>query len=201
MKNYYEILEVNQNASKEVIDKVYKILAKKYHPDTQEESKKAAAEELFKEISSAYEVLSNEEKRKEYDKQLEDITNSSINALKNENAQLKLHIQKLENQLTTVPNNTSNIYSSFNPLNYYKNAEKYYAPDNVTNNDYSKSYRKQFLIKKLKDLLAVVITIAIVISICFILWQIPFFRNYCIDIYSNNSLIKNLVDFILKFFE
>ena len=38
MKNYYEILEVNENASKEVIDKAYKVLAKKYHPDLQEES-------------------------------------------------------------------------------------------------------------------------------------------------------------------
>lgn len=37
MKNYYEILEVNENASKEVIDKAYKVLAKKYHPDLQEE--------------------------------------------------------------------------------------------------------------------------------------------------------------------
>lgn len=39
MKNYYEILEVNENASKEVIDKAYKVLAKKYHPDLQEEKK------------------------------------------------------------------------------------------------------------------------------------------------------------------
>ena len=35
MKNYYEILEVNKLASKEVIDKAYKVLVKKYHPDTQ----------------------------------------------------------------------------------------------------------------------------------------------------------------------
>ena len=43
MKNYYEILEVNENASKEVIDKAYKVLAKKYHPDLQEEKNKKAA--------------------------------------------------------------------------------------------------------------------------------------------------------------
>ena len=33
MKNYYQILEVNENASYEVIEKAYKVLAKKYHPD------------------------------------------------------------------------------------------------------------------------------------------------------------------------
>ena len=35
MKNYYEILEVDKNASEEVIEKAYKTLAKKYHPDLQ----------------------------------------------------------------------------------------------------------------------------------------------------------------------
>ena len=33
MKNYYDILEVNRRASKEVIEKAYKVLVKKYHPD------------------------------------------------------------------------------------------------------------------------------------------------------------------------
>ena len=40
MKNYYEILEVDIHASSEVIDKAFKVLAKKYHPDTQEDNKK-----------------------------------------------------------------------------------------------------------------------------------------------------------------
>ncbi|MBO6244107.1 MAG: DnaJ domain-containing protein, partial [Clostridia bacterium] len=35
MKNYYEILEINENASQEIIEKVYKVLVKKYHPDLQ----------------------------------------------------------------------------------------------------------------------------------------------------------------------
>ena len=48
MKNYYEILEVNENASKEVIDKAYKVLAKKYHPDLQEEKNKN--EKLYKKL-------------------------------------------------------------------------------------------------------------------------------------------------------
>mgnify|MGYP004462013251 CR=1 FL=1 len=41
MKNttLYELLEVSENASKEIIEKAYKVLAKKYHPDLQEARK------------------------------------------------------------------------------------------------------------------------------------------------------------------
>ena len=57
MKNYYEILEVDKHASTEVINKAYKILAKRYHPDMHEENKKEWAEEKFKAINKAYEEV------------------------------------------------------------------------------------------------------------------------------------------------
>ena len=44
-KNYYEILEVDKNASKEIIDKAYKTLAKRYHPDLQTQEGKEQKEE------------------------------------------------------------------------------------------------------------------------------------------------------------
>ena len=66
-KNYYDILQVNRNASPEIIEKAYKTLAKKYHPDLQAEENKKQAEEILKEINEAYEVLSNPEKKKVYD--------------------------------------------------------------------------------------------------------------------------------------
>ena len=71
MKNYYDELEVSKTSSKEIISKVYKILAKKYHPDTTKEIDKQAAEEKFKAISKAYEILSDDEKREKYDLELE----------------------------------------------------------------------------------------------------------------------------------
>jgi len=55
-----EILGVSINASKEEIKKVYRDLAKKYHPDklsTQSVSQQKIAEERFKEIQLAYEIL------------------------------------------------------------------------------------------------------------------------------------------------
>ena len=65
-KDYYEVLGVAPDASKEDIRKAYRRLAKKHHPDRQKGSK--AAEERFKEITNAYSVLGDPEKRKQYDR-------------------------------------------------------------------------------------------------------------------------------------
>lgn len=63
-KDYYEILKVSKNASKEEIKKAYKNLAKQYHPDL---NKSKEAEEKFKKISEAYAVLNDDEKKAQYD--------------------------------------------------------------------------------------------------------------------------------------
>lgn len=68
--NYYDILQINKNASQEIIEKAYKVLVKKYHPDLQEDGLKHDYEEKLKLINEAYEILSDEEKRKQYDLKL-----------------------------------------------------------------------------------------------------------------------------------
>ena len=65
-KDFYEILGVKKDATKDEIRKAYKKLALKWHPDKNPENKKEA-EEKFKEIAEAYSVLSDPDKRKEYD--------------------------------------------------------------------------------------------------------------------------------------
>ncbi len=64
-KDYYAILGVGRSAKPEQIRKVYRHLARKYHPDVNPGNK--AAEERFKEISEAYEILGDEKKRQIYD--------------------------------------------------------------------------------------------------------------------------------------
>jgi curved DNA-binding protein CbpA len=65
-KDFYEVLGLKKDATKEEIRKAYKKLALKWHPDKNPENKKEA-EEKFKEIAEAYSVLSDPDKKKEYD--------------------------------------------------------------------------------------------------------------------------------------
>ena len=61
-KDYYKILGIEKNATKEEIKKAFRRLAHKYHPD-----KGNGNEEKFKEVNEAYQVLSDDKKRQQYD--------------------------------------------------------------------------------------------------------------------------------------
>ena len=63
-QDYYEALEVTRSASTDEIQRAYRGLARKYHPDV---NKAADAAEKFNRISEAYEVLKDADKRKQYD--------------------------------------------------------------------------------------------------------------------------------------
>ena len=167
-KNYYDILEVNKNASQEIIEKAYKTLVKKYHPDLQDNNLKNEYEEKIKLINEAFEVLSNSEKRKNYDLNLKqtEFSVEDYNNLINENLKLKNEINYLKNNLIN-----------------YKNI----------NNNYSENIRQKYNINSiLENVFALFLTVFIFIFIFFILFCIPYTRNFLINFF-NFSYFKHIL--------
>ncbi len=233
--NYYDILEVSKNASPEIIEKAYKTLVKKYHPDLQKDEDKNKYEEKIKKINEAYNILSDPEKRKKYDLNLKntEISINDYNSLYQENINLKNNLNILKeklNYLNNIQNNYSennlnydnlennknnyeknNINSEYND-NYYrenvnnsnlKNNENYSKNNNKNNynNINYNNYFSNFFINiknKFKDLFALFITILIIIFIFFILWHIPFTRNYLIKLYNENSILQFFINLFFR---
>ena len=227
-QNYYEILEVNKNASPEIIEKAYKTLVKKYHPDLQQDENKNKYEEKIKKINEAYDILSDPEKRKKYDLNLKntEISINDYNSLYQENINLKNNLNILKeklNYLNNIQNNYEKNNLNYNNLennknninqeysdNYYtenfnnsnsKNNENYSENNNINYNDINyTNYFSNFLVNiknKLKDLFAFFITILIIIFILFILWHIPFTKNYLIKLYNENSILQFFINLFL----
>jgi curved DNA-binding protein CbpA len=63
--NYYDLLQINPHAEIETIERVYRILAARFHPDNQD----TGDAEKFRVLSDAYQMLRDPVKRAEYDKQ------------------------------------------------------------------------------------------------------------------------------------
>lgn len=192
-KNYYDILEINKNASPEIVEKAYKTLVKKYHPDLQVNNKKFEYEEKIKEINEAYMILSNKKTKDKYDSNLKnnEISDLDYNNLCAENINLKKEINYLKNKQNL--NNTNTIRepqknnSNSNFLMYFLKFFK---------NIFSKKNQK----KKLKDILALILTAIIFVIISFILWHIPFTKNYLINLYNQNDTLKLIIDTFINIF-
>ena len=192
MKNYYKILQVDKDASPEIIKVAYKLLVKKNHPDLKEGPEKKEAEEKIKQINEAYEILYDTQKRAEYDQtllndfispeQYQQIISENIN-LKNELNYLR---KKFENNYYNSQYNTQ--YTNGNDNDNSNNSE---SNQNNTSNytNYKKifdiEYLKNCLTEKVKSFIALIITLLLF----FIIIKIPFIRNILPNFINSEYII------------
>lgn len=139
MSNLYEILEVSEKASKEVIEKVYRVLAKKYHPDLQKDGNKENVEEKMKQINEAYEILSDDEKRKQYDLEL-------LEKRKEEKIRQE---EKIREEIEVENSKQNESYNTYNVPNIEENQnnERLYQDQfeneiNIKKQEYDENMRK-----------------------------------------------------------
>lgn len=172
MKNYYEILEVSPNASYEVIEKAYRTLAKKYHPDINSNNNINWSEDKFKELTESYRVLSNPALRTQYDEEIGlNSTNFDVyNNLYSEKEKLEKEVQnlKMEKESQNYINKKEKEHSnSLNPKRYFQ------IIGTALYNETKKSKEERS-----KDILALVLTIVIVAIIVFVFWKVPVLNSF-----------------------
>lgn len=195
MNTLYEILEVSENASKEVIEKAYKVLAKRYHPDLQLPENKKMAEQKMKQINEAYDILSDDSKRKAYDekiksqREVEDKEKMEQNEyrqqgmspeeLRYREMQRKKYEEQLRHQQEQMQRQMEQQYE-----NAYYNYLR------------SLGYRikEGWTWEKTKKL---ILTLLIMSGILLILWIFPPTHALMLHIYETNGIIKVIVDIIV----
>ena len=198
MSNLYEILEVSEKASKEVIDKAYHVLVKKYHPDLQQAEEKKNAEEKMKKINEAYEILGNEGKRKEYDISLAE-----------KRRQEKVIEEQKRNQQIQYEQEKQNINEHTNEINQQSNYENARKVQKEINRAYANAYnnylrslgykvKEPWTFKRFLELLKV---LAILTIIILIIWFFPPTHKLLIEFYENNFIIKTIVNVISNIFQ
>ena len=200
-KDYYEILEVDKKASREIIEKAYKTLAKKYHPDLQKGQEKEKYERKMQIVNEAYSVLSDEYKKSEYDKQLKIkvVPIEEYQNILNENIKLRQELDRLQNINNVEQTNR-----------YQRQAEIEYNQkiNNAVNQAYHDAYVQdmknrgyKFKHKKtLKEYIKLIITIVLVILILLAIAQIPPIKRFLHNIYEENIIIKAIVDTFVRTF-
>lgn len=204
MRNYYEILEVDKNASQEVIEKAYKALVKKYHPDLQQGIQKQEYAEKMKIINEAYDVLSDNYKRDQYNKRLENEQMKNQAMSKEEQERIMQENYVLKQQLNNMgkQQNYSNnqqvdegtILNMSRVLEQQIRAVQRQAYHDAYIQDMkSRGYKIRYK-HDLKYYLKLVLVIAITIFVCFLIYQIPIVKNFFVNLYNENVIFQAIVD-------
>ena len=192
MKNYYKILQIDKDASPEIIKVAYKLLVKKNHPDLKEGEDKKNAEEKIKEINEAYDVLSNPTKKAEYDQTLinENISQEQYNFILNENINLKKELNYFHNLY-----NRNNYYKKKNTNMY--NESNYNINQNTSNDEINNNSKFKSIFNNLNENIKTLIAITITFLIIFLIIKIPFLYSFLFENFGNGTLLIIVIVVIL----
>lgn len=193
MKDYYKILEVNENASKEIIEKTYKILIKKYHPDVHEENEKNKMDMKIKEINEAYKVLSNDFLREQYDNEwnkerAEYFRKKYGNNIKSNESEVIDKKEKIKDKVKNKDKNTNNNKKNSNRINEIKNKSGMLK---LMSEIFKKRPNKIDLKNITKtDMQAAGLTVLVLIILGILLWFIPFTNSWMRQLIFENPLFS-----------
>lgn len=188
MKDYYGILEVNEKASQEIIEKAYRTLVKKYHPDIYSSVEKREAEKKLKDINEAYNILSDNFLRSQYDLELQKQVQASRN-IPEENRQTNQQNATPRSNKNTLGNrrkkskteyirNRSDVGTVFGLLDLIKD---------LWVNKLEKRERKKM---NKTDWLAIGLTIVVLLIMGVILWFIPFTNGWMRQLLFENPIFN-----------
>lgn len=165
MKNYYEILEVNKKASKEIIEKAYRVLVKKYHPDLYVGEKRNDVEQRMRDINEAYRILSDAFLREQYDTELEKEERSYQFDRNTQNTMS----QKRKNTKNSVQEETVRRHKVGTFMGLVDVTKELFR---------QRARNKQKKELKREDMIAAGLTLVIVIILGIILWCIPATKGF-----------------------
>lgn len=204
MKNYYEILEVNEHASIEIIEKAYRVLIKKYHPDLYIGEKKQYAERKTRDINEAYRILSDQFLKEQYDAELK-------------REQVEEYVKKRTTEQEYINRNTyeikhkKNIGVNQDNINRISKDRANKQTTNESNKEKNSGYKvgtfggtvalvkeifknkpKKISLKDIKkiDMYAAGLTVIIIIILGIILWFIPFTNGWIRELIFENPLFS-----------
>ena len=176
MKNYYKILEVNESASQEIIEKAYRILVKKYHPDLYSGEKRAIAEQKIRDLNEAYKILSDAFLREQYNNELENERTMKYNRnFSNNNSDQSKNKTNVENKAEKKDYKVGTIGSTADLVKEIFKVK----PKKIDFRNMDKT-----------DLKALYLTIGIVLVLGVIMWFIPFTNGFVRSITVDNPMFS-----------
>lgn len=227
MVTIYDLLEVNEKASKEEIEQAYEKLILRYHKNPKlTEQENANNEQILNKLKIAYDILVDDEKRAKYDKDLakkraeELIKNVSVSKeepekpvevkqtpVENKTPEVKQEA-KVEDEEVELSEQEKNEIKKSAEQEFKENLKRAKKAEEEYNKAYNEAYNNYmrklgYKVKEpltLKRFLNTLIFIVATIITCFIFWLIPPVRNLLIDLYNENIVIKSLVDIIKMLF-